>query len=199
MNWLSLTLRWFHLVAAMIVVGGTIFLRFALIGAVVELADEQRKALVERIRSNWAKLVHAAIAFLLISGIWNFVRFVNEYKTPEWEAWRLAYSALYQFVFGAKFVLALIVFFIASALAGRSNFTRKFRDDAKWWLSVNLVLMLIIVGLSGVLRIIHVGPTLPKGAAVTEPDTPSLTAPTTTAPTTIVPGTTSPSTPPSGG
>ncbi len=61
----------------------------------------------------------------------------------------------------------MVVFFIASALAGRGEATKKFRQDAKWWMTINLVLALIIVVLSGVLRFTHVGPTLPKPAATT--------------------------------
>jgi uncharacterized membrane protein len=162
MYWFSLALRWFHLVAAMIVVGGTIFMRFALVPAAGSLQDEQRKSLHEQIRSRWAKLIAAAVAFLLISGLINFVLFITESKTPPWEEWHKTYNSVYQFVFGAKFALAMVVFFIASALAGRGEATKKFRQDAKWWMTVNLILALIVVALSGVLRLTHTGPTLPK-------------------------------------
>jgi hypothetical protein len=59
------------------------------------------------------------------------------------------------------------VFFIASALAGRGEFTKRFRQDAKWWLTVNLILALVVVALSSALRFTHVGPTLPKTVATT--------------------------------
>ncbi|HZZ29249.1 MAG TPA: hypothetical protein VFE46_14720 [Pirellulales bacterium] len=165
MYWFALALRWFHLVAAMVAVGGTAFMRFALVPSVSVLADEQRKALHEQIRSRWAKLVAGSVAFLLISGLINFVLFLTESKTEPWAQWHQAYNSLYQFVFGAKFALAMVVFFIASALAGRGQATQKFRQDATWWMTVNLVLALVVVALSGVLRFTHVGPTLPKIAA----------------------------------
>jgi uncharacterized membrane protein len=164
MYWFALALRWFHLVAAMAVVGGTIFMRFALVPAAGTLTDDTRKTLHEQIRSRWAKIIAASVAFLLVSGLINFVLFLNESKTAPWDLWRQSYNSLYQFVFGAKFALAIVVFFIASALAGRGEFTKKFRQDAKWWMTVNLILALIIVALSGVLRLTHVGPTLPKTA-----------------------------------
>jgi len=167
MYWFSLTLRWFHLVAAMVIVGGTVFMRFSLVPAVGDLTDEQRKNLHEKIRPRWAKLIAASIAFLLISGLINFFLFMSESKTPPWEQWRQTYNSMYQFIFGAKTMLALGVFFIASALAGRGEFTKRFRQDAKWWLTVNLILALVIVALSGVLRLTHVGPTLPRTAATT--------------------------------
>jgi len=167
MYWFLLALRWFHLVAAMALVGGTIFMRFGLVPSVGVLTDDERKSLHEQVRSRWAKLVAASVAFLLISGIVNFVLFLSESKTPAWDGWRQSYNSLYQFVFGAKFALAMVVFFIASALAGRGEATKKFRQDAKWWMTVNLILALIVVVLSGVLRFTHVGPTLPKPAATT--------------------------------
>lgn len=176
MYWFSLVLRWLHLVAAMTIVGGTIFMRFGLLPSVSVLADEQRKALHEQVRSRWAKLVAGAIAFLLLSGLINFVLYLRETKNLGWEEWRQSSSMLYQFVFGVKFALAMIVFFLASALAGRGQATQKFRQDAKFWLTVNLVLMFIIVVLSNVLRFTHVGPTLPKPvAAATEGTTPAGT------------------------
>jgi uncharacterized membrane protein len=165
MYWFALTLRWLHLVAAMAVVGGTAFMRFALTPSVSVLTDDERNSLQQQIRPRWAKLVAGSVAFLLISGLINFVLFITESKTSAWDQWRLMYSSLYQFVFGAKFALAMVVFFIASALAGRGQATKKFREDAKWWMTVNLILALIIVALSGVLRLTHVGPTLPKAPA----------------------------------
>jgi uncharacterized membrane protein len=167
MYWFALALRWFHLVAAMMIVGGTIFMRFALVPAGSALSDEPRKLLLEQLRSRWAKLVAASVAFLLISGLINFVLFISESKTPPWDEWRQTYNSLYQFVFGAKFALAMVVFFIASALAGRGEATKKFRQDAMWWMTVNLILALIVVALSGVLRFTHIGPTLPKSATTT--------------------------------
>ncbi len=155
-------MRWFHLVAAMTVVGGTIFMRFALVPSVGVLGDEQNNLLREEVRRRWSKLVMASIAFLLISGLTNYIIMLRDSKsgTPEWEAWRHSYNGLYQAVFGVKFTLAMVIFFIASALAGRGEATKKFRQDAKWWMSVNLTLALIVVALSGVLRLTHIGPTL---------------------------------------
>ena len=156
MSWLGLTLRWFHLVAAIMVVGGTMFMRFALVPSIGVLADEQRSALHQQIRSRWAKMVAAAILFLLISGLWNYIRFLGDSKT--WgDQWRASYNGLYQAVFGVKFLLALVIFFLASALAGRTEGTKKFRQNAKMWMTVNLILALIVVALSGVLRATHVG------------------------------------------
>jgi uncharacterized membrane protein len=165
MDWLGFVLRWFHIVAAITAVGGTIFMRFALVPSVSVLSEEQRKALHGQIRSRWAKLVMASIGFLLISGIVNFILFLKASKTWGIE-WKNQYLILYHSVFLAKFLLALAVFFLASALAGRGEATKGFRENPKRWMTVNCVLALIIVALSGVLRLTHIGPTLPPSAAV---------------------------------
>ncbi len=63
MYWFALALRWFHLVAAMVVVGGTIFMRFALAPSVGILTDDERKSLLEQIRSRWSKLMPLRLHF----------------------------------------------------------------------------------------------------------------------------------------
>jgi len=173
MTWLVFVLRWFHLVAAMTVVGGTIFMRFALVPSVGVLSDEHRKALHEQVRTRWSKLIMASIALLLISGFVNYVIFLQTTRTAAWDAWRQSYNAIYQAAFGFKFLLAMAIFFIASALVGRSESLKQFRQNAKFWLTVNVIFALTVVALSGILRLTHVGPTLADG----EPSKPAATAP----------------------
>jgi len=160
MTWLVFVLRWFHLVAAMTVVGGTIFMRFALVPSVNVLSDEHRKALHEKVRARWSRLVMASIAFLLVSGFVNYFIFYQTTQTAAWDLWRQSFNTLYQAVFGMKFLLAMAIFFIASAASGRSESMRQFRQNAKLWLTVNVILALSVVALSGILRLTHVGPTL---------------------------------------
>jgi len=167
MNWLGLILRWFHLVAAITAVGGTIFMRFALLPSVQSLADDARKSLHEQVRSRWAKVVMACIAFLLISGLTNYILFILEMKTPPWADWKSSFGSMYHMVFGIKFLAALAIFFIASALVGRSAALKPIRDNAKTWMTINVVLALQNVQLSSVLQITHTGPTFPK-ATTTE-------------------------------
>jgi hypothetical protein len=138
-------------------------MRFAIITSIGVLNDDQRKLLHENVRPRWAKLVMAAIAFLLISGLINYLMFLKGTKVavPAWEDWRGTYSKLYNAVFGIKFLIAMVIFFIASALAGRGEATKAIRANAKWWLTLNLALALTVVALSGILRYTHTGPTLP--------------------------------------
>ncbi|MDX1961498.1 MAG: hypothetical protein SFX18_00005, partial [Pirellulales bacterium] len=74
------------------------------------------------------------------------------------ETWKGTYVLFYHSLFGLKFLLALGIFFIASALAGRSAGLQKIRDQAPFWLNVNLALILAVVVISGLLRQTHIGP-----------------------------------------
>lgn len=147
LDWLAVVFRWVHILAAMTAVGGTIFMRMALVPSVAVLADDQRKALHEQVRSRWVKFVMGAILFLLLSGFYNFFRRVNQGFDPD-------PKRLYNMLFGIKFLLALAVFFIASALIGRASALERFRKNARFWLSVNVVLMVTVVCISGILRFI---------------------------------------------
>ena len=49
-DWLALVLRWLHLVAAVAAIGGTIFMRVALVPAAAGLPVDVHKTLAEAIR-----------------------------------------------------------------------------------------------------------------------------------------------------
>jgi uncharacterized membrane protein len=141
-DFLGVVLRWMHILAAITAVGGTIFSRVALLPAASSLPDDPRRALLEGIRSRWSKFVAAAILLLLVSGLWNFMQMERAYKL----------GALYHALFGIKFLLAFAIFFLASALNGRSALAQKLRANARWWLTVNMTLGILVVCISGVLR-----------------------------------------------
>jgi len=150
---LSLLMRWMHILAAVVAVGGAIFMRFALLPSVSVLTDEQRQALHEQVRSRWGKLLRTAITMLIISGLANFFF--------HWQTMRdagIKLEPLYHAVFGIKVLLALVVFFLASVLTGKSETFAGMRRNAKFWMAVNVVLAIVIICLSGVLRRTHIGP-----------------------------------------
>jgi uncharacterized membrane protein len=140
---LGVILRWMHILAAITAVGGTIFARVALLPAVTgSLSDDARRGLMEAIRSRWSKYIAASILLLLVSGLWNFMQMERTYKL----------GALYHALFGIKFLLAFVIFFLASALHGRSGLAQKLRTNLGRWLTVNMVLAILVVCISGVLR-----------------------------------------------
>lgn len=144
---LGLVSRWLHILSAIAAVGGSIFMRLALLPAVGVLADDARRALHEAVRSRWSKVVMAAILFLLLSGVYNLIAIERNKTYPE------ADSALYHALLGIKLILALVIFFIASALVGRSEGLAKIRQNARFWLTLNVVLAVILVLLSGLMRV----------------------------------------------
>lgn len=137
-----LVARWLHILAAITAVGGTIFARSVVVPALDELPEAQRSSLHAAMRRRWSKVVAASIGFLLLSGFYNFAFTVVDYRVPKW----------YHMVFGIKFLLALVIFMVASLLAGKTSAADKLRKNLKFWLNLNIVLAVIVVCLSGVLR-----------------------------------------------
>jgi uncharacterized membrane protein len=158
-DYLSLGMRWLHILAVVTVVGGTIFMRFALTPSLDALSTDQRQTLQAGLRARWAKLVMLAIVILLISGLVSYLTIRHQFiaATPEQKL-----PALYNALFGIKFLLALGIFFIASALSGRSRAFEPLRQNARFWMNVNLVLALLVICISGVLRSMHAYPNPPS-------------------------------------
>ena len=168
-DYLGILLRWMHIFAAIALFGGSIFQRVALVPASKELAADQRQRLGDAVRRRWSRVVMLSILFLLVSGLVNFVLTINLFKAAGLKA-----PTLYHVLWGTKVLLALVVFFFASALAGRGAATQKFRDNAGKWLTVNLVLATLIVAISGVLRSLHTAPNaaIPPGLSSPASDGP---------------------------
>jgi len=161
-DYLNLGLRFLHLFAAFTAVGGLIFIRFALLPSMNELGTAEREDIHSRVRPRWAKLVGIAIGFLLLSGLANYILFVRTFKTMD-TAWTDVYAMPYHMLFGIKFAVALVMFFFASALSGKAAGLQKIRDNARFWINVNLLLAIVLVVVSGVMRQVHVAPTAPSG------------------------------------
>ncbi len=141
-DWLAVVFRWMHILAAITAVGGTIFMRLALLPASEGLTEDARRSLHDSVRARWVIPLNASILFLLVSGFYNFFMMVRDYTVPG------SYHAL----FGIKFLLAMAIFFIASMLVGRSAASERFRQNRRRWLSLNVALAVVLVCISGVLR-----------------------------------------------
>jgi len=145
---IGLALRWIHILSAITLMGGAVFQRFVLLPAAAALPDDTQQKLRAELRGRWSKLVMMTAGLLVVSGLVNFVLLVvncNLDKT-EWP------GRLYHMMFGLKFLLALVVLYIASLLAGRSALAERARENARTWLTLNLVLATLVVCLGGVLR-----------------------------------------------
>lgn len=154
---LSILFRWMHILAAITAVGGTFFMRWALLPTVAELRPAEQERVHSGIRARWAIPVHASIGFLLLSGFYNFV-FVSLPRHPG--------DGLYHGLFGVKFLLALAIFFIATMLVGRSPAAERFRQNRRLWLSTNVWLAIAVVCISGVMRSLPAKPISSDSAPV---------------------------------
>jgi hypothetical protein len=150
----DLLLRWMHILSAAVLVGGTLFMRFAYLTDSPSKELEQYQALM---RSRWAKCVAAASGFLILSGFVNLVRILGDYEI---DASQFP-GSVYHMVFGIKFLLAFVVFFLASALAGRRNLAQQLRKNEKFWLTINAVLAVAVVCLAGIMKMADRTPKAP--------------------------------------
>lgn len=157
-------LRWAHILAAMVAVGGLFYARFGLLPAVQELDESTQEKLHDGIRKRWLPWVIGAITLLLASGLANFLLFND--AAQAWEDGTWMKSTKYHALFGVKFLLAMGVFYFASGLVGRGEGTAWMRANRGKWLSVTLLLAVGVVMISGWMRGLHVGPNrLPDEAA----------------------------------
>ncbi len=164
LNYVLLASRWLHLAAAIVAIGGAAFMRFALIPAAnAALTDEGHQKLREALRARWSKAVMICITVLLLTGFYNFFVLAVPPKVA---------AIPYHPIFGVKILTAFAVFFIASALVGRSPGTEKMRSERAKWLSRLLAFSAVIVLLSGVLMQIRTAPK-PQTAPPAAPPTAS--------------------------
>ncbi len=137
--------RWVHIYTSIAIVGGTVFLRYVLSpAAAAALSDAEHSALRERVLGIWKRFVHAGILLFLLSGFYNYLAVTR----PNHEG-----DKLYHMLMGTKILLAFVVFFLGSALVGKSAAFQKIRDNRNRWLSVVIVLAVIIVGIAGFLKV----------------------------------------------
>ena len=141
---LNLAMRWLHIIPAIALIGGTIFMRFALVPAYEQLDDEQREKVQESIRRGWSRLLMPSILFLLISGFVNTANISMNYRFPD---------SSYMPLLGLKLFLAIAIFYIASLLAGRSEGAKKFQQDQRKWLNINILLAILLVCIAGAMRL----------------------------------------------
>ncbi|MCI0651913.1 MAG: hypothetical protein L0Z55_08520 [Planctomycetes bacterium] len=136
--------RWVHILAAIAAVGGLLFLRFVHLPAAQEaLSEDARARLREEVMRRWRRLVNLGIALLFLTGVYNFLVI----GIPKGKV-----APYYHMLFGVKFLAAMGVFFIASALVGRSPTFAAMRERPSFWLTVNAALAVLLILISSTLR-----------------------------------------------
>ena len=138
---LAIFSRWVHIFGVIILVGGTLFLRFVVLGA--GLAEEQRNAM----RKPWGIMVGAAAVFLLASGLYNAaIKAIGFELTP-----------IYLALLGLKIFLGLFLFWLSAVLTGKSERARKFREREKFWLNIATTGLVVIVLAAGFMKMDSAG------------------------------------------
>ncbi len=142
----NIAMRWAHILSAIVLMGGTFFARFVLLPAAEATLDADTHAkLRAAVRQRWAKWVHISLLLFLVSGFYNYL-FVTRFAHPD--------TPLYHALFGVKFLLALVIFFFASVLAGRSGLAQKLQAQPRIWVTLVLALALAVVAIGGVMKLL---------------------------------------------
>ena len=165
MNWVELLLRWFHIYAALALAGGIFFMRFSFVPGLRSLPEDQRESVRAAFRPGWAKIVMISTAFLLISGLINFVSNVKAYQI----------SPVYHGLFLVKFLGGMGIFWLAAVLSGKSATAQKFRQNEGKWTNLLFLLTVIVVGTASYMKTIDRTPKTPS--VIEETDTSDLELP----------------------
>jgi len=103
---IDVILRWSHIFAAAVVVGGFAYARFVLYPATNALGEDEQAKLREGIAANLRPWALTSIVLLVVSGSYNFYQVVSS-----------GVDTAYHMAFGMKFLLALHVFAILFMLS----------------------------------------------------------------------------------
>lgn len=136
--------RWVHIGTAIVLVGGTCFLRFVLAPAAAQLTEADSAKLKELVMATWKKYVHAGVALFILSGFYNYLIVQMPLHKGD---------KIYHMVIGTKILLAFAIFFFAEALVGRSKSFEGMRKNAKFWQMVIILLAAVVVGISGYAKV----------------------------------------------
>lgn len=136
--------RWLHVLSAILLLGGAFFMRAVLMPSAETLPDEPHQQLRAEVRKRWARWIHPGVGVLLIAGLVNYYLKITTFHLK---------GTNYHMLLGIKILLGLFVMVVAVMLIGRSSLAQKMQKNAKFWLNLNLALAVVVVCLSGYLRL----------------------------------------------
>jgi uncharacterized membrane protein len=135
--------RLIHVLTAIVLLGGSTFMLLVVLPTLQSSDEGTRSKIASGLRGIWKKYVHAGIALFLITGFYNYFKAMPQHKG----------DGLYHGLIGTKIILALGVFFLASALVGRSAAFEGMRTNSSKWLKILCLLGIIIVAMSSFVKI----------------------------------------------
>ena len=148
MEALDIVSRVVHVATAIVVLGGSIFMRFVLMPAATQLPEEEQQALRGRIMGTWKVVVMIGIVLFLASGFYNYLIV----SLPEHRG-----DTLYNALMGIKILLAFGILFLVSALTGRAVAFERIRQNEKLWLGITILLGVLVVVIAGYLKVAQPG------------------------------------------
>ena len=142
---LPLVMRWIHMLSALTMVGGSVFLWLVYLPISSRiLSEEERAKLYEPLMRRWKLLVHPTIILFLVSGFYTYIavtRFQHEGQ------------AIYHMAFGIKFLAAMVVFAFMIILTSTMSWSVKLREhQGLWW--AFMASIAVVVLLAGFMRML---------------------------------------------
>jgi uncharacterized membrane protein len=159
--------RFVHISCAIGAIGAPFFVRFALMPAASSTLDEAAdQNLRESINKRWRHIVYLLITLFILTGSFNFFvetrNAAGDLITARWKAFSPEDKRLYHMIFGIKVLAAFVIFFLASALAGRTATFAPLRKNARVTVTLLLLLGLLVVICSTLLRFLPMHPMPPE-------------------------------------
>ena len=135
--------RMIHILCAIIIGGGLFYMRSILSPAGADACFADR-------RSAWARWVGAATFLLIATGLFTYIVNIRGAKAAGEPL-----PSTYHMLFGIKFALAFVVFFIAAILAGKTAAADRFRNNIRRWLNIAWTAVIAIVVVGALMRSFH--------------------------------------------
>lgn len=132
-----------HVATAITLVGGSIFTLFVLLPSAKELSEESHAKLAAAVAGRWKRFVHIGVLLFLVSGFYNYIQAIPDHRG----------DGLYHALLGTKMLMALVVFFLAAALVGKSPKLEPIRRNRAKWLKVLVLIAATIVTISGFVKV----------------------------------------------
>ncbi|MCX5658565.1 MAG: hypothetical protein NTW19_02450 [Planctomycetota bacterium] len=139
MDVISVSMRYLHIVSAVVAVGGMAFMLLCVSPAAKLLEEKTREELLDALHGRFLRVVWACIAGLIVSGTYNWIMLAEAYRKlgPKGNA-----------LIGTKVLLALIVFGVVWARS--AGFIGK--AGRRRVLMINIHLAAVVILLGAVLR-----------------------------------------------
>ena len=142
---LVIVMRWVHILSAIGMLGGALFIRVVLKSAIPTLPEEAREPFAVTVRARWKKLVMLYATLLIVSGFYNYLM-VTRFDHPD--------TPLYHALFGIKFLMAMAVFALAMFLVGRTSLAQRIQSQDKLYLSLLAAMGIGVVLIAGYMKVL---------------------------------------------